>query len=97
MKKTMTTLQMVVAALVVTLAFMFAFVVTSPAFAEEWTVKVVGFDFRTAEVLLADEDGFIWTCPFGMSDWALGEEYVLVLEEGVNPEIKTIDEVEENV
>ena len=60
----------------------------SAGHADEWMVKVCGFDFQTAEVLLEDEDGFIWTCPFGEHDWAVGQEYVLVLEDGVNPQIK---------
>lgn len=60
----------------------------SAGHADEWMVKVCGFDFKTAEVLLEDEDGFIWTCPFGEHDWAVGQEYVLVLEDGVNPQIK---------
>ena len=63
------------------------FVWMASGHAEEWTVKVVDFDFATAEVLLQDEDGFIWSCPFGEHDWVLGEEYVLILEEGVNPQI----------
>lgn len=63
----------------------------STAVAESWTVFVVGFDFTTAEVILEDEDGYQWTCPFGESDWTLGEEYILVLEEGQNPEIWEIE------
>lgn len=55
--------------------------------AEEWKVEVIGFDFEAAEVLLADEDGFVWSCPFGESNWAIGEEYVLVLEDGEEPQI----------
>ena len=53
----------------------------STAVAENWTVFVVGFDFTTAEVILEDEDGFQWTCPFGEHDWYLGEEYQLILTE----------------
>lgn len=49
--------------------------------AEIRTIFVVGFDFATAEVILEDEDGFLWTCPFGESDWELGEEYQLVLSD----------------
>lgn len=56
----------------------------STAIAENWTVFVVGFDFTTAEVILEDEDGFQWSCPFGEHDWYLGEEYQLVFtEEGI--------------
>ena len=53
----------------------------STAVAESWTVFVVGFDFTTAEVILEDEDGFQWTCPFGEHDWELGQEFELVLSE----------------
>lgn len=53
----------------------------STAVAESWTVFVVGFDFLNAEVVLEDEDGFQWTCPFGESNWYLGEEYQLVFTE----------------
>lgn len=63
------------------------FVWMASGHAEEWTVKVVDFDFATAEVLLQDEDGFIWSCPFGEHDWVIDQEYVLVLEDGVNPQI----------
>ena len=38
---------------------------TSAAAEEIRTLFVIGFDLNTAEVLLKDEDGFIWTCPFG--------------------------------
>lgn len=55
--------------------------------ADSWKVEVVDFDFETAEVILQDEDGFIWTCPFGTNSWELGQEYVLILEEGVEPQI----------
>lgn len=56
----------------------------STAVAESWTVFVVGFDFATSEVILEDEDGFQWTCPFGENNWALGEEYQLAFtEEGI--------------
>ena len=58
--------------------------------AEEWSVVVVDFDFETANVLLEDEDGFVWTCPFGEHSWAIGEEYILVLEENEEPEIKEV-------
>ncbi len=61
--------------------------VWAEAGAEEYTVFVVDFDFENAEVVLQDEDGFIWTCPFGQSGWTLGEEYVLVLEENQGPQI----------
>lgn len=64
------------------------FVWMASGHADEWMVKVCGFDFQTAEVLLEDEDGYVWTCPFGEHDWAVGQEYVLVLEDGVNPQIK---------
>lgn len=53
----------------------------STAVAENWTVFVVGFDFTTAEVILEDEDGFQWVCPFGEHDWELGQEFELVLSE----------------
>lgn len=55
------------------------------------TLFVVGFDFSTAEVLLEDEDGFIWTCPFGKNSWALGEEYQLIIN-GENIDIETCEE-----
>lgn len=51
------------------------------AVAESWTVFVVGFDFTTAEVILEDEDGFQWVCPFGENSWELGQEFELVLSE----------------
>lgn len=64
------------------LAILLMFVLlVSTAVAESWTVFVVGFDFTTAEVILEDEDGFQWTCPFGEHDWYLGEEYQLVFTE----------------
>ena len=53
----------------------------STAAAESWTVFVVGFDFLNAEVILEDEDGFQWICPFGESNWELGEEYQLIFTE----------------
>lgn len=40
-------------------------------------IEVVDFDFYSAEVVLEDEDGYQWTCPFGPFNWAIGEEYVL--------------------
>lgn len=52
------------------------------ASADEWKLEVIGFDFATAEVLLQDEDGYVWTCPFGENDWELGQEYILILEDG---------------
>lgn len=55
------------------------------------TLFVVGFDFNTAEVLLEDEDGFIWTCPFGKNSWSLGEEYKLVIN-GENIAVETCEE-----
>lgn len=55
------------------------------------TLFVIGFDFSTAEVLLEDEDGFIWTCPFGKNNWSLGEEYQLIIN-GEEVEIKTCEE-----
>lgn len=55
-------------------------------------IEVVGFDFLTAEVLLQDEDGFIWTCPFGENSWSVGEEYVLIID-GENISIESVDEV----
>lgn len=64
---------------------------TSAAAEEIRTIFVIGFDFSTAEVLLEDEDGFIWTCPFGKNSWELGEEYQLIIE-GEQIEIKTCEE-----
>lgn len=61
--------------------------VWAKAGAEEWTVFVTDFDFEHAEVVLQDEDGFIWTCPFGQSNWTIGEEYVLILKDGEEPQI----------
>lgn len=55
--------------------------------ADEWRLEVIGFDFETAETLLEDEDGYVWTCPFGERDWVLGEEYILVLADGEEPQI----------
>lgn len=49
--------------------------------AEERRVEVVDFDFFSAEVVFEDEDGFLWTCPFGKFGWSIGEEYVLILSE----------------
>lgn len=80
----MTAKQFILAMVATYVAFFMAFVITSPSFAEEWKVEVVGFDFEKAEVLLKDEDGYIWICPFGESDWAIGEEYTLVLSEDGN-------------
>ena len=65
--------------------------ITSAAAEEIRTIFVIGFDFSTAEVLLEDEDGFIWTCPFGTNNWSLGEEYQLVID-GESIEIKTCEE-----
>lgn len=76
--------KMVLAAMVAVTMFIGAWFVTLPAFAEEeihWSVWVIGFDFETAEVILEDEDGFLWSCPFGKSSWTLGDEYILVLSE----------------
>lgn len=82
MDKEMGVGKMIMAALVAMIMFIGAFVVTASAFAEEIrTVFVVGFDFTTAEVILEDEDGFLWSCPFGENSWALGDEYILVLSE----------------
>ncbi len=53
----------------------------STAVAESWTVFVVGFDFLNAEVILEDEDGFQWFCPFGKNNWELGQEFELVFSE----------------
>lgn len=77
----MSTMKTFAAALVAMFLFIGAFVVTSPAFAEEtqWPVWVIGFDFENGKVVLEDEDGFIWTCPFGESDWAIREEYILLI------------------
>ena len=61
--------------------------VWAEAGAEEYTVFVVDFDFEHAEVILQDEDGFTWLCPFGECNWAIGEEYVLVLEDNAEPQI----------
>ena len=55
--------------------------------ADEWRLEVIGFDFETAKTLLEDEDGYVWTCPFGEHDWVLGDEYILVLEDGAEPQI----------
>lgn len=55
-------------------------------------VEVVDFDFRTAEVILQDEDGYIWACPFGENSWALGEEYELYLPDEGESEIRTVCE-----
>lgn len=82
MDKEMELGKMVLAAVVAVIMFVGAFVVTLPAFAEETrTIFVIGFDFASAEVILEDEDGFLWSCPFGENSWTLGEEYVLVLSE----------------
>jgi hypothetical protein len=64
---------------------------TSAAAEEIRTIFVVGFDFRTAEVILEDEDGFLWLCPFGENSWAIGEEYQLVID-GENIAIETCEE-----
>ena len=53
-------------------------------------VEVVDFDFFTAEVVLMDEDGYIWTCPFGTNSWSLGEEYELYLPDEGQPEIREL-------
>lgn len=55
--------------------------------AEERSLEVIGFDFETSEVLLEDEDGYVWTCPFGKNEWTLGDEYILVLADGEEPQI----------
>lgn len=68
MKKTLAILLMIV-------------LLVGTAAAESWTVFVVGFDFTSAEVILEDEDGFQWTCPFGENAWELGQEFELVLSE----------------
>lgn len=83
MDKEMTFRQMLVAAMVAVVLFVGAWFITLPAFAEEelWPVCVVGFDFENAEVILEDEDGFLWSCPFGENSWTLGDEYQLVFTE----------------
>ena len=43
-------------------------------------VEVFDFDFAVAEVILRDEDGFTWSCPFGKYDWAIGDEYLLIID-----------------
>lgn len=68
-----------------------AVMVTSPAFAEKIRrVEVVDFDFETSEVIFEDEDGFLWTCPFGEFNWTLGEEYTLFLSENGEINIKEV-------
>lgn len=52
-------------------------------------VEVIGFDFAAAEVLLQDEDGYVWTCPFGENSWAVGEEYLLVID-GENVDVEEV-------
>ena len=82
----METLKNTIIALICCFVPCFTFVVTGHS--EEWTVFVTNFDFEHGLVELTDEDGYIWTCLFGEHDWSLGEEYVLVLEDGVNPRIE---------
>lgn len=64
---------------------------TSAAAEEIRAIFVVGFDFSTAEVLLEDEDGYIWLCPFGKNSWSVGDEYQLVID-GENIAIETCEE-----
>lgn len=74
--------KMVLAAVVAVVMFVGAWFITLPAFAEETrTIFVVSLDFENAEVILEDEDGFLWSCPFGKNSWTLGDEYILVLSE----------------
>ena len=84
----MSLLKTLATAVAAMLLFVAAFVVTSPAFAEETRrLEVVGFDFASGEVVLEDEDGFVWSCPFGTEDWAIGEEYLLILSDDGSEEI----------
>ena len=82
---------MIITALVV--ALFTAVVILSPAVAgaeESRRVEVVDFDFFTAEVVLMDEDGYIWTCPFGTNSWSPGEEYELYIPNEGEPEIREL-------
>lgn len=58
-----------------------ALLLVNTAIAESWTVVVVGFDLANGQVVLEDEDGYLWNCPLGESDWSIGEEYQLVFTE----------------
>lgn len=71
--------------------FVLILILSSAAAEEIRTIFVVGFDFSTAEVLLEDEDGFVWLCPFGENNWVLGEEYQLVID-GENIAVETCEE-----
>lgn len=55
--------------------FLMALMLFGPA--NEYLLTVSDFDFLNALVLLEDEQGNIWTCPFGENDWNLGENYIL--------------------
>ena len=68
--------------------FMAAFAFLPPAFADEYRrLEVIDFNFETAEVILMDEDGYTWLCPFGEHSWELGEEYTLFIPNEGEPEI----------
>lgn len=41
---------------------------------------VIGFDFASGEVLLEDNCGFVWSCPFGKHDWCIGDMYSLFID-----------------
>lgn len=77
-------------ALIITTVGMFlaAFAFLPSALADEVrVVTVTDFDFETANVVLEDEDGYIWICPFGQNNWSIGDQYYLFLPEVGEPEI----------
>jgi len=65
--------------IIATVAIVIGMIAYIPAACAEqpWEVVVTGFNFKTAEVELTGAEGQIWLCPFGTSDWAVGEEYLL--------------------
>ena len=59
------------------------------ALAEETRrVEVTKFVFEREVVIIEDEDGYTWECPFGRFNWAVGEEYELYIPDEGQPQIR---------
>ena len=76
-------------------ATLFAMFIFAPAVkAEEVrTVFVTGFRLDISCFEVTDEDGFCWRFELGEHDYALGDEYMLILEEGEEPVLCYVEEL----
>ena len=50
-------------------------------------LEVIYFDFEHGEVVLVDNEGEAYACPFGTYSWELGENFTLILHENGEAEI----------